>query len=277
MCFGPIGLLVSIVAAFNNVQQATRWSFAGIVFGRKDFSVSADTDPKRIPESIGNPPQILSVGRTTKNSAFASAANGDAVRAGQCPRLSEILSETEHKITVGMPRQSFKSVVRIDSLGLQREDIFFDIALSIAVGISDTRDSIAFGEIDPAVRSEFQIHRRIGGVVEHLPLFGFPVSVLVSEDKDFIVFRTNVVVRPKMCMRGDDPDPPLIVNVNSGRRHKCRMFGHERKLHAGQQCLYLWIPFIGRSRTANAKTQKDQHQNNCLFHSIDYEPCEAGV
>jgi len=136
-----------------------------------------------------------------------------------------------------MPCEAFESVVRIDGLGFQSDNIFLDIGGPVAIFIADSQNAITFRQIHPATWSKFQVHRGIGRIVKQLPLLNTAVVVGIAEDQDFVMLRPNIVFGAEMRVRGDNPDPSLRIYVNTGGRRQPWMFAKASTPHLAEESL----------------------------------------
>jgi hypothetical protein len=122
---------VSVVAAFDNVKQATGGTLPGVVVHGKDLSILANTDAERVPNSAGDPAQLGSVGRAAEDSALGASRVGAAIGSFEGPGFGKVFPEPEDQITVGMPGEPRHAVVRVALLGLQLYDRFLLVGAAV--------------------------------------------------------------------------------------------------------------------------------------------------
>jgi hypothetical protein len=109
-----------------------------------------------------------------------------------------------------MPCQATETIVRVVGDRIQGCDIFLEVSNSITIGVAYAKNAIALSEIDPAIGSQQDLHRRSRSIVEHSPM-----GAIGIEDEDLIEFRSRVTCRAKMRMACDNVNTTIGIDIDA--------------------------------------------------------------
>ena len=164
---------------------------------------------------------------------------GGRLAGGEGPVFTEVLAQGKDKAAIRMPGHSAETVVRVVGDGVERRDVFFEIRLAIAVAVFNPQNAPAFGQIDPTVGAEDELHRGCRFIVKDAAIFAFFVK-----NEDLVLFRPRVAFGWEVGVAGDQVNGPIVSDIDPRGGHEIRMFCEHRQLNARQQGLNLRQDFV---------------------------------
>ena len=117
--------------------------------------------------------------------------------------------------------------MRIIALGVEEDDARLLVGLAVALGVAQTQDLVARGDIDRAVRMAGDVHRGRRALVEGGEAVGLAVAVGVFEDADAVELRPLVVGRREVRVALDDQQPAAGVEVEANGMDDVRSGGEQ--------------------------------------------------
>ena len=111
--------------------------------------------------------------------------------------------------------------MRIDRFRNELDEYFFDIALPVAIAMTNPENSVTFRELNPAIGAEFEICGLFCRSIEQM------TRIIRIEDMDLLVLGPFVIFRRHLSVARDHPNPSLFINIHSGWRGNVLMFGDQ--------------------------------------------------
>ena len=111
--------------------------------------------------------------------------------------------------------------MRIDRIGNEIDESLFEVARAVTVAVPHSQNAVAFGEVNPAVGTEFEIHGLLGSGVEDL------AGAVRIKSENLVVFGTRIILGWQVSMTGNRPDPALIIDIHAGGCGDVRVFCDE--------------------------------------------------
>ena len=159
--------------------------------------------------------------------------------------------------------------MRIIALRIEEDDAALLIRLAVAVGIAQTQDLVARGQIHGAIGVNREVHCRLGALEEGGKAIRLAVAIGVLDEADAIVFRPLVVRRAKVGVALDDQQTAAWVEREADGVNDVRRGGEQIDTQARIVDLrILWRCFIAGicRRKDRADESEDRRHNEEAFH-----------
>ena len=212
-------VLVAVVAARHDVQQAAGRAGAGIVLHREDVAELIDTHTERIPKTARNLLELFAVTRAAENAAADPLGPDDAVAVAvdHRVRVAQIFAKAEVQMSKPVGRQPAQAVVWVRAGGLQVDESLGDVRLRVAIGVAQAADPASLGDVEPAVRRPQQIHPHVEAVGEDRALSRPAISARLGEHIHTVALAAGVAIRREMRVALDDVHAALAIDGHPSR------------------------------------------------------------